>query len=39
MKHLKNFNEGLIGINVNGNLCDCSVGSEGGNKDTFLIIK
>jgi hypothetical protein len=31
--------DGITGIVVNGNLCDCSVGSEGGNTDTFIIIK
>jgi len=31
--------DGVTGINVNGNLCDCSVGSEGGNPDTFIMIK
>jgi hypothetical protein len=30
---------GVTGINVNGKLCDCSVGSEGGNIDTFIMIK
>ena len=29
----------VTGIYINGKLCKCSVGSEGGNKDTFLIIK
>ncbi len=31
--------DGVTGINVNGDLCGCSVGSEGGNIDTFVIIK
>jgi len=31
--------DGVTGVEVNGDLCECSVGSEGGNTETFIIIK